>query len=150
MTRLGAMACCLVFCAAVSAQTEEPIVFEDPANEERFRELTVELRCLVCQNQTLSDSDAPLAQDLRKEIHDMIVAGRSDAEIKEFMVARYGDFVLYRPPVQTNTLILWAAPLILLLIGGVVIVRSVRKRAALMEAKQDGHSSDHDLEDGQP
>lgn len=150
MNRLGAMACCLVFCASVSAQTEEPIVFEDPANEERFRELTVELRCLVCQNQTLSDSDAPLAQDLRKEIHDMIVAGRSDAEIKEFMVARYGDFVLYRPPVQTNTLILWAAPLILLLIGGAVIVRSVRKRAALMEAKQDGHSSDHDLKDGQP
>ena len=113
----------------------EPLEFADPAQEQRFQDLTAELRCLVCQNQTLADSDAFLAQDLRQEIHDMMVAGRSDDEIKAYMVERYGDFVLYRPPVQSNTLLLWAAPLLLLLIGAVLIARAVRKRAALLEAE---------------
>ncbi len=120
---------------ARAALAAEPIVFEDAAQEDRFLRLTTELRCLVCQNQTLSDSDAPLAHDLRQEIHDMIVAGRSDEEIKEFMVARYGDFVLYRPPVKSNTIVLWAAPLILLLIGGLVMARAVRRRAARLDAE---------------
>jgi cytochrome c-type biogenesis protein CcmH len=132
--RLFGFAILAALCCA--AQASEPMTFDDPAQEERFRELTTELRCLVCQNQTLSDSDALLAQDLRREIHGMIVAGRTDAEIKEFMVARYGDFVLYRPPVQSNTLLLWAAPLILLLIGATIIVRSVRRRSALLEAQE--------------
>jgi len=132
--RLFVFAVLAALCGA--AQASEPMTFDDPAQEERFLELTTELRCLVCQNQTLSDSDAPLAQDLRREIHGMIVAGRTDAEIKEFMIARYGDFVLYRPPVQSNTLLLWAAPLILLLIGAAVIVRSVRRRSALFEAQE--------------
>ena len=120
--------------AGATLQASEPIEFDDPAQEARFLELTSELRCLVCQNQSLADSDALLAQDLRREIHDMMVTGRSDEEIKEFMVARYGDFVLYRPPVQSNTVVLWAAPLILLLIGGVVIARAIRRRAAQFEA----------------
>lgn len=144
MKRIATFVLCLAFCAGIPAQPEEPIVFEDPAGEARFQELTEEFRCLVCQNQSLADSDATLAQDLRKEIHDMIVAGRSDAEIKEFMVARYGDFVLYRPPVQANTLLLWAAPIILLLIGGVVIARSVRKRAALLDSEYVEPPGDHD------
>lgn len=133
MTRLLFFALCLLIAVALSAS--EPLTFDDPGDEERFKALTTELRCLVCQNQTLSDSDAPLAQDLRREIHGMINAGRSDAEIKEFMVARYGDFVLYRPPVQSNTLLLWAAPLILLAIGAVVVARSVRRRSALLDAE---------------
>lgn len=115
---------------AFSLAASEPLEFASPEQEQRFLELTTELRCLVCQNQTLSDSDAPLAQDLRQEIYDMMVAGRSDSEIKEFMVARYGDFVLYRPPVQTNTIVLWLTPLLLLAIGGAVVWRAVRKRAS--------------------
>lgn len=126
----------LLAALSLAAQASEPMTFDDPQQEERFRQLTTELRCLVCQNQTLSDSDALLAQDLRREIHGMIMAGRTDAEIKEFMVARYGDFVLYRPPVQSNTLLLWATPLLLLLIGAAIIVRSVRRRSALLEAEE--------------
>ena len=118
-----------------SLLANEPLVFTDIDQERRFRDLTSELRCLVCQNQTLSDSDAPLAQDLRREIFDMMIAGRNDSEIKEFMVTRYGDFVLYRPPVQSNTIVLWAMPFLLLLIGGVVVVRAVRKRAPRLEAE---------------
>ncbi|HET6593562.1 MAG TPA: cytochrome c-type biogenesis protein, partial [Xanthomonadales bacterium] len=92
----------LLFLAApLSAQ--EPLVFEDAAQEARYNDLTLELRCLVCQNQNLADSDAPLAQDLRREIYGMMMAGQTDEQIKSFMVDRYGDFVLYRPPVQANT-----------------------------------------------
>jgi len=105
MTRIGA---CLAFTAlaATTAQTQEPPVFDTPEQELRFAELTTELRCTVCQNQNLADSDAPLAQDLRQEIEDMILAGRTDDQIKTFLVERYGDFVLYRPPVQGNTVAL--------------------------------------------
>ncbi|MDX1556820.1 MAG: cytochrome c-type biogenesis protein, partial [Xanthomonadales bacterium] len=119
----------------------EPLVFDNAADEARFLALATELRCLVCQNQTIADSDAPLAQDLRNEIHDMIVAGRSDEEIKAFMVERYGDFVLYRPPVRSNTIVLWTAPLILLLIGGGIMARAVRRRSAQMEADHDAGQS---------
>lgn len=131
--RVVVMASSLAWIGASLAN--QPLEFDDPAQEQRFQNLTEELRCLVCQNQSLADSDAFLAQDLRKEIHDMMAAGRSDDEIKAYMVERYGDFVLYRPPVQSNTLLLWAAPLLLLLIGAVVIARAVSKRAALLEAE---------------
>ena len=80
----------------------------------RYRSLTEELRCLVCQNQTLADSQAPLAVDLKREILAQMQAGRSDAEIVDYLVARYGDFVRYRPPVQANTLPLWLGPLVML------------------------------------
>ena len=104
-----------------------PLVFQDAGQEQRFQTLTEELRCLVCQNQNLADSDAPLAQDLRQEIHDMLVAGRSDEEIRAFLVDRYGDFVLYRPALKGNTLMLWLAPALLLLIGGIAVAWSVRR-----------------------
>lgn len=104
-----------------------PLVFEDAGQEQRFQTLTEELRCLVCQNQNLADSDAPLAQDLRQEIHDMLIAGRNDEEIRTFLVDRYGDFVLYRPALKGNTLMLWLAPALLLLIGGMVVFWSVRR-----------------------
>jgi cytochrome c-type biogenesis protein CcmH len=119
---------------AQRAPVQEPMVFETQQQEERFKVLTQELRCLVCQNQNLADSDAQLAHDLRAEVHEMLLAGRSDDEIKMFMVERYGDFVLYRPPVQKNTYLLWLAPLALLLIGGVVLRASIKKRAALLES----------------
>ena len=122
------------------AQAAEPLVFTDAEQEARYKHLTTELRCLVCQNQNLADSDAELAQDLRKEIYDMLQMGRTDDEIKTFMVDRYGDFVLYRPPVQGNTLALWLMPAVLLLIGALVLVVIVRKRSRLL-AKQEKEKS---------
>ena len=130
----------LLFAAGALAQVQvnqEPLVFESQEQQERFNKLTEELRCLVCQNQNLADSDAPLAHDLRDEIHEMMLTGYSDEEIKSFLVERYGDFVLYRPPVKGNTMILWLGPAILLLAGGVVVAMSVKKRAALLEPKPD-------------
>jgi len=111
---------------------QEPLVFESQQQQDRFDQLTKELRCLVCQNQNLADSDAPLAHDLRREVHAMLQTGQTNEEIKVFLVQRYGDFVLYRPPVQTNTYLLWVAPLLLLLGGALVLRSSVKKRAALL------------------
>ena len=115
-----------------SAFAQEPLVFENPQQQERFNRLTSELRCLVCQNQNLADSDAPLAIDLRNEVFKMLQSGQSDEQIKTFLVDRYGDFVLYRPPVQTNTYLLWLTPLLLFIIGGFVIRASIKKRSALL------------------
>ena len=106
----------------------EPLIFTDPEQEARYQQLTVELRCLVCQNQNLADSDAPLAQDLRREIYEMMQAGRTDDEIKQFLIDRYGDFVLYMPPVKSNTLVLWLMPAVLLIGGALVVIIVVRKR----------------------
>lgn len=108
----------------------EPYEFASEVEETRFRALAEELRCTVCQNQSLADSDAPLAQDLRRELYGMIRAGQSDMEIRNFMVERYGDFVLYRPPMAGHTLLLWAGPPLILiasLIGVVVIIQRRRK-----------------------
>ena len=116
---------------AGAALAAEPLVFETPEQEARFNELTVELRCLVCQNQNLADSDAPLAHDLKKEVHKMLLAGNSDEEIKTFMVERYGDFVLYRPPVQGNTLALWVLPVVILAIGAIAVLVVVRRQRKL-------------------
>ncbi|MCW8926601.1 MAG: cytochrome c-type biogenesis protein CcmH [Xanthomonadales bacterium] len=120
---------------SVMAQ-QEPLVFENQAQQDRFDKLTKELRCLVCQNQNLADSDAQLAHDLRREVHELLLSGRNDDEIKQFLVDRYGDFVLYRPPVQTNTYLLWIAPLILLLIGAWILRASIGKRSEML-ANQD-------------
>jgi cytochrome c-type biogenesis protein CcmH len=116
------------------APVQEPMVFENQQQEARFKKLTLELRCLVCQNQNLADSDAQLAHDLRAEVHEMLLAGKSDDEIKQFMVERYGDFVLYRPPVQQNTYLLWLGPIVLLLIGALILRVNIKKRAALLES----------------
>jgi cytochrome c-type biogenesis protein CcmH len=99
----------------------------NPAQEARARELFRELRCMVCQNQSIDDSDAPLAQDLRTLVRERVAAGASDAEIKEFLVARYGEFVLLKPRISTETYLLWATPL-LVLIGGAIVVITVSRR----------------------
>lgn len=112
----------------VPALAGDPLVFTDAETEARYQQLTVELRCLVCQNQNLADSDAPLAQDLRKEIFNMMQAGRTDDEIKQFLIDRYGDFVLYMPPIKGNTLVLWLMPAVLLFGGALVVLIAVRKR----------------------
>ena len=114
---------------AVDSATEAALA-ADPVAEKRLQHLSEELRCLVCQNQTIADSNAELAQDLRREIRGMIRDGKTDREIIDFMVVRYGDFVLYRPPVQGNTLLLWGGPLALMLLGLAVLLRYLRRRAA--------------------
>jgi cytochrome c-type biogenesis protein CcmH len=121
---------------AQRAPVQEPLVFENQQQEERFKQLTLELRCTVCQNQNLADSDAQLAHDLRAKVHEMLIAGNTDDEIKQYMVDRYGDFVLYRPPVQENTYLLWLGPFVILLIGAIILRANIRKRAALLESGQ--------------
>jgi cytochrome c-type biogenesis protein CcmH len=120
----------LLLSGLVVASAIEPFPFDSEVQERRFRALAEEIRCTVCQNQSLADSDAPLAQDLRRELFAMLQDGRSDMEIREFMVERYGDFVLYRPPLAGHTLLLWGGPIVLLLIAlgsTMVIVRRRRK-----------------------
>ncbi len=102
---------------------------DDPVVEARLKHLAVELRCLVCQNQTLADSNAPLAEDLRREVRDMIVKDMSDQEIINFLVERYGDFVLYRPPLKATTTLLWVGPFVLLAVGATALVITLRRRA---------------------
>jgi cytochrome c-type biogenesis protein CcmH len=113
----------------VCVADEAPPAADDPVLEKRVMHLAEELRCLVCQNQSLADSHADLAVDLRNEIREMMKAGKSDAEIREFMVARYGDFVLYNPPVKSTTFVLWAGPFFLLLAGGIALGIYLRRRA---------------------
>jgi cytochrome c-type biogenesis protein CcmH len=113
---------------AITAQAGIEInTFKSPQQEADYNELVAELRCLVCQNQNLADSNAELAVDLRNEVYKMIDEGSSKQEILDFMVARYGDFVLYRPPVQSNTAVLWIGPFIILAIGALVAFIFVRR-----------------------
>lgn len=113
---------------AVLAQEARPLG-EDPAVEARLKQLAVELRCLVCQNQTLADSNAPLAEDLRREVREMIAKDMTDDQIVDFLVTRYGDFVRYRPPLKTTTWLLWAGPFLLLAAGATALSVSLRRRA---------------------
>lgn len=125
----------LVWTAAFAASSAtEAALAADPVAEKRLLKLSEELRCLVCQNQNIADSNAELAQDLRREIRTMISAGKSDKEIIDFMVVRYGDFVLYRPPVKGTTLLLWGGPVILLVFGLFILVRYQRRRAERVAA----------------
>ncbi|WP_018408979.1 cytochrome c-type biogenesis protein [Methylocystis rosea] len=107
----------------------------DPALEARARAITTELRCLVCQNQSIDDSDASLAKDLRVLVREKLKEGMSDAQVREFVHARYGDFVLLRPPVKPGTLLLWAAPLIALLAGAAAIWMAARRRRGVVTAR---------------
>ncbi len=129
-------ACFFGSTAAVASSTTEAALAADPVAEKRLQVLSEELRCLVCQNQTIADSNAELAQDLRREIRTMIRDGKSDKEIVDFMVVRYGDFVLYRPPVKGITLLLWGGPLALLLLGLLILVRYLRRRVSRMADDQ--------------
>ena len=106
---------------------------DDAQVEARLKALSSELRCLVCQNTTLADSNAPLAEDLRKEIRTLMHEGKSDEEVKAYLVQRYGDFVLYRPPMQANTALLWIGPFIMLLIGAITLFVVLKKRANATE-----------------
>ncbi|MBC8119455.1 MAG: cytochrome c-type biogenesis protein CcmH [Burkholderiaceae bacterium] len=110
------------------AVAAEPLVQLDAAGTRRAAALAEQLRCLVCQNQSIAESNAELAVDLKREINQQIGAGRSDSEIVDFMVARYGDFVLYRPPVKSHTLLLWFGPALLILAALIAFIRALRNR----------------------
>jgi len=118
----------LLFSGPAAWAGEARPLANDPAVEERLKHLAVELRCLVCQNQTLADSNAPLAEDLRREVREKIVQGMNDKEIIEFLVSRYGDFVLYRPPLKSTTTLLWVGPFVLLVGGGIALVVVLKRR----------------------
>ncbi len=118
----------LFIVSMLSLAQEAPPAAEDPVLEKRVQRLSAELRCLVCQNQSLADSNADLAVDLRNQVREMMQAGQSDAQIREFMVARYGDFVLYDPPVKSATLLLWLGPFVLLIVAGATLIIYLRRR----------------------
>ena len=123
----------LLAMALIGAQARDAApLADDAAMEARVMHIAAELRCLVCQNQTIADSHADLAVDLRKQIREQLAAGMSERQILAFMSDRYGDFVLYRPPIKATTVLLWAGPFVLLLVGGFALVRIVvaRRREA--------------------
>ena len=127
MKRLLFALALLLACAAAAAM--EPIKFNDDAEEARFRALSAELRCVMCQNQSLADSNAQIAHDLRLQVLTLMREGKTDREIKDYLVARYSDFVLYNPPVRPSTWLLWFGPGVILLGGAAVLAVVVRKRS---------------------
>lgn len=134
-----------LFCTATRAQQPvhdaRPLQFADAAEEARFHALAAQLRCVQCQNQSLADSNAQIAQDLRREVLELIHQGHDDAEVKQFLVQRYGEFVLYQPTLQPGTWLLWGGPLLFLLGGGVLLWRLVRRRGNAVvvdDARGDG------------
>lgn len=119
----------LLLTSAFAIDSEE--AFDDPQMQARYERIISEVRCLKCQNQSIKDSNVFLASDLRREIRRLMTEGKTDAQIADFLVERYGEFALYRPRMSGKTLILWIAPFLLLLLGGFAIVRVVRHRMSL-------------------
>lgn len=118
----------VAFAGLAAAQAIDPLPFKDHAQEVRFQNLTRQLRCLVCQNENLADSNADLARDLRHEVFGLMQQGKSDDEIKQYLVDRYSDFVLYDPPVKRSTWLLWFGPGLFLLLGAIVVLVNIRRR----------------------
>lgn len=131
MKRLLLLLPAVLLSFSLSAKEAEPLA-EDPVVEQRLVGIAGELRCLVCQNESLAGSQADLAKDLRQEVRGLIKEGKSDEEVKDFLVSRYGDFVLYRPQVKPETYLLWAGPFILLAAGIIALVRYLRRRNRLV------------------
>jgi len=121
--------CLALFINLANANEATPLA-EDPVVEQRLIDISQEMRCLVCQNESLAGSRSDLAQDLRREIRDLIKQGKTDAEIRAFMVERYGDFVLYRPPVKPTTWLLWIGPFALMFAGILALLMYLRRRNA--------------------
>lgn len=118
----------LMATSTVLARSSDTYEFQNQVTEKRFNELNKELRCPKCQNQNLADSNSPIAKDLRREVYDLLHQGKADIEIMNYMVARYGEFVLYRPRVSSLTYILWFGPAVLILIGVLVVVFIIRRK----------------------
>jgi cytochrome c-type biogenesis protein CcmH len=119
-----------LFCFSAFAIDQAP-AFEDPAMQTRYERLGRELRCLQCRSETIADSNAQLAVDLRRQLRELMAAGKSDEEIMSYMTARYGDYVLYKPPVEPRTWLLWAAPVLLVLGGGIVAAVVIFRKSKL-------------------
>jgi cytochrome c-type biogenesis protein CcmH len=142
----NALAAALLFAATLagngaSAFTLEEFRFDDPTQEQQFRDLTGKLRCLVCQNESLAASQSDLAQDLRKEVYGMMKEGKDQDAIVAFLVERYGDFVLYEPPFKPSTYLLWIGPFLLVALGGFFLLRALMRKKtepeqSLSEAEQ--------------
>ena len=130
MTRISLVLTFLAM-SCTAAAIDTGIAFEDPELQARYEKIIEEVRCLKCQNQTIKDSNAFLAGDLRREIRRLLAEGKTDAEIYDFLVDRYGDFALYRPRMSGITLLLWIAPGVFLLFGAFVVVRVLRKRMSM-------------------
>ena len=125
----------MLICFATLGVAKDAQPNEDPQIEQRMKALTEQLRCLVCQNETLADSRADLAEDLRKQIREQMKAGKSDQEIIAYLTARYGDFVLYKPPVKATTYLLWFGPFVLMIAGTIVLFRYLKSRRKLIQDK---------------
>ena len=130
MNRVG-IAFSLLLAFGLANAIDAGKAFDDPEMQARYEKIVSEVRCLVCQNQAIKDSNAFLADDLRREIRRLMEDGKSDAEVYDFLVTRYGDFVLYRPRMSGRTMVLWIAPFLLIAVGGVVAIKVVRGRMAL-------------------
>ena len=118
--------------AVAGAQVQAPAATSnDPALEARVKALSAELRCLVCQNQTVEDSTAPVARDMKDQVRTQLAAGKSEAEVKQYMTDRFGDFVLYKPPLKATTIVLWAGPFVALAFAGLLLIRRLRRRSAV-------------------
>jgi cytochrome c-type biogenesis protein CcmH len=133
----------VVLLASSMTYAVDPTEMPTPELQQRYLGLTHELRCMQCQNEAISDSPVSLAADLRRQVREMLIAGKSDDDVRNYMVARYGDFILFRPRVSTRTIWLWSAPGVLLLIGAAVAVRITKQRAALVA--QDNEPVDEDI-----
>ena len=139
---IAIMAAIMLLAQTVWAIDAAP-AFSDPQLQARYEKLTHQLRCLVCQNETIADSNATLAADLRKQLREMIAAGKSDQDILNYMTDRYGDFVLYKPPFEARTVLLWSAPVLLVLAGVIAAFNVIMRRARLpMEESNDAMSDD--------
>lgn len=130
----------LLLCGTAAAL--DPIDYQSPAEEQRFKALTAALRCVMCQNQSIADSNAPIAHDLRMEVLRLMREGRSDDEIKQYLVARYTDFVLYEPPLRGGNWLLWMGPFALLLIGGLAVGTVIRNKQKQPDSASSGDNGE--------
>ena len=144
---------CLLLLASIAPFAVEARIeahdFENPQQEATYNKLVNELRCLVCQNQNLADSNAELAQDMRLKTYRMVVDGKNEKEIVDFMVSRYGDFVMYRPPLKSTTVFLWFGPLVLIFVAATIVIVFVRKQkcSAVEEISEQQQQRAHSLLD---
>lgn len=132
-----ALAFAIALLCSPHAAASEPVDYRSDAEELRFRALAAELRCVMCQNQSIADSNAPIAHDLRTEVLRLMREGQSDAQIKQYLVERYTDFVLYEPPMKKSTWLLWAGPFLMLLLGAGAVVLVIRRKNAAPAAAPD-------------
>jgi cytochrome c-type biogenesis protein CcmH len=132
----------LALCFANSALAMEPVDYQSPAEAQRHRALSAELRCVMCQNQSIADSNAPIAHDLRMEVLRLMREGKDDAQIKDYLVARYSEFVLYEPPLRGGNWLLWAGPFVLLAVGGLAVFFIIRRKRADIKAVAENNNEE--------